>query len=166
MPMTFNQERHDAIMAKIDANPSCWDQTSWHCGTAHCYAGHAQIMAGKPADDDAARRDARQWLGLTRAQADYLFDPDRALEELRHGVDAEGRTADGFDRYGFNRAGFNRAGFDQDGFGRDGFGRDGFDRDGYNRAGFDRDGYGRDGFDRDGYDRDGLDRDNNPRGTA
>ena len=130
MPMTFNRERHDAVMAKIDADPACWDQKSWHCETAHCYAGHAQIMAGKRPDDDAVRRDARQWLGLTRAQADYLFSGFRTLAELRYGVDAEGRTAGGHDRDGFGRDGFDRDGFDRDGFGRDGFDRDGLDRDG------------------------------------
>lgn len=40
----MNIPRFAAIVARIEANPKCWDQAVWHsdCGTAHCLFGHAQ----------------------------------------------------------------------------------------------------------------------------
>ena len=101
----MNIERHNAIIAKIEANPQCWDQTTWHCGTAHCYAGHAQIESGVKPNVDTVRHDARIWLNLSRAEADYLFEGDRSLAELKAGPA-------GYDSDGYNCAGYDADGLD------------------------------------------------------
>ena len=58
--LTMNIERHNQIIAKIEENPSCWNQAHWHCGTAHCYGGWAQILSGKKADIAIVCRNANQ----------------------------------------------------------------------------------------------------------
>lgn len=78
----MNIENHNKIIAKIEADPSCWNQKKWHCGTTHCYAGHAQIEAGQAPGGDV-RRDARTFLDLNSWQADYAFCINRSLKELK-----------------------------------------------------------------------------------
>jgi hypothetical protein len=148
MAIEFNAANFAKVLEKIESCPAEWKQDSWHCGTKHCFAGWAQVLANKPVSNETVRRDARQFLGLTMAEADYLFAGHRTLEDFKS----------------YNRAGYNRAGYDRAGYNRAGYDRDGYNRDGYNRAGYNRDGYDRDGYDRDGYDRDGLDRNNQPKG--
>lgn len=113
MPI-FRKDRHDAIIVKIKANPSCWDQSNWHC----CYAGHAQIDSGKTPDNKTARRDARIWLGLTKFEADYLFSKYRTLDQLESFSIHEKRLNylgnHGFDKYAFDSNGFDRDGLDKD----------------------------------------------------
>lgn len=36
----------DAALASIDACPDAWRQSTWHCGTVACLAGHAAVAAG------------------------------------------------------------------------------------------------------------------------
>ena len=143
----MNQANYDTVIAKITENPDCWDQTEWHCGTTHCFAGWAQILSGRQADGATTRRDARRWLELTWSEANYLFDAKRTIKDFR----------DGYGRAGYHRAGYDSAGYDSQGYGRDGYGRGGYFRDGYDSDGYNRAGYGRDGYGRDGYDSDGLD---------
>jgi hypothetical protein len=164
----FNLKLHNEIIETIEANPSCWKQNSWHCGTSHCYGGWAQIKSGKPANDGTVRRDARMALGLTLTEANYAFNGSNSLETIKNLPKylkeyRDGFDRDGFDRGGFDRGGFNRYGLDPYGFDRDGFNRYGFNRDGLNRHGFNRHGFNRDGFNRDGFDSDGLDVNNNPK---
>jgi hypothetical protein len=154
----MNIERHNAIIARIEADPSCWKQSSWHCGTSHCYGGWAQIESGKPANDSTARGDAREWLDLNRYEAEYAFAGNRTLAELK--ALPERFNLAGYDRAGYNRDGYDRDGRDRAGYDRDGFDRYGLDRDGRDRAGYDLDGRDRAGYDRAGYDRDGLDKNN------
>ena len=92
-----NIENCKLVLQKIKENPDQWDQGSWHCGSSHCFAGWAQILAGKEADSDAARRDARIFLGLTKYEADYYFDADRTLEDLETVLE-DGYDSDGLDR--------------------------------------------------------------------
>ena len=147
-----NIENCKLVLQKIKENPDQWNQGDWHCGTSHCFAGWAQILAGKEANDGTARRDARIFLGLNRHEADYYFSAYRTLDDLETVVE-DGYNRAGYDCDCYNRAGYNRAGYDCDGY----------NRDGYNRAGYDCAGYNRAGYDCDGYDRDGLDCNNNPR---
>ena len=111
----MNQENYDAVIAKITENPACWDQTEWHCGTTHCFAGWAQILSGRQADGSTTRRDARKWLELTLAEADYLFDAKRTIKDFR-----DGYHRDGYDSQGYNRARYNRDGYDSQGYDSDG----------------------------------------------
>lgn len=117
-----NIENCKLVLQKIKENPDQWNQGSWHCGTSHCFAGWAQILSGKEANNDTVRRDARIFLGLTRDDADYYFSPSRTLEDLETVVE------DGYDRNGYDRAGYNRDGLDRTGYGRAGYDRDGLDR--------------------------------------
>ena len=43
----MNVENFKRVLGHIKAHPETWNQGEWHCGTAHCFAGHAQIMSGK-----------------------------------------------------------------------------------------------------------------------
>jgi len=97
-----------AVLAHIEAHPETWKQSSWHCGTSHCFGGWAQIMAGRPASDASVRADARKWLGLTRYEADLLFDGYNSIETIREVVTE--LVSDGY-----NRDGYDRAYFDSDG---------------------------------------------------
>ncbi|MDE2000739.1 MAG: hypothetical protein KGI52_17635 [Burkholderiales bacterium] len=156
-----NLERIKAILDHIEAHPETWNQRNWHCGTTHCFAGHAQLAAGMLANDKTVRADAREWLSLTRAEADYYFARARTLDQLREllvPLDADGYDHSGFNRAGFNRDGHNGDGYDRGGYDHSGFNRAGFNREGYDRAGYDRDGYDRNGYDRDGFGRDGFNR--------
>jgi hypothetical protein len=82
----------------IKAHPQEWDQQTWHCGTAMCFAGHAAMLDGgaewlHPSDmcehvADAEGRVtsvatyARRALGLDECQAATLFAPDNDLDDL------------------------------------------------------------------------------------
>jgi len=160
----MNTENFQRVLEKIEACPAEWDQGSWHCGTKHCFAGWAQILSGKPANDATARVDAREWLGLTRYEADYFFSMVRTLEDFQAGYDKDGYNRDGHRRDGYNQAGYNWDGYNQAGYNWDGYNQAGYDKDGYNWDGYgwngyDKDGYGWNGYDRDGHRRDGYDRD-------
>jgi hypothetical protein len=127
--MSINKENLVQVMNHILEHPETWDQGHWHCGTKHCIAGHAQLMAGKEENIDTVKKDAREWLGLSEYEAAWLFDPDRTKKELYDYVSAVVEGEDPFpDEY-------NRAGYDRDGCDRAGYDRDGYNRDGYNRKG-------------------------------
>ena len=70
-------------MDKIESCPTEWDQGAFHCGTAHCFAGWAQLMSGKLADSITARRDARIFLKLTYEEANYLFHHYRTMGDFK-----------------------------------------------------------------------------------
>jgi hypothetical protein len=148
----MNVANYKRVLDKIKGDPDSWKQSSWHCGTQHCFFGHAQIEAGKFANDWTVRRDARLFLQLGYADANYLSATERTIADFEEFIehDRAGYDRDGYDRDGYNRDGYDRAGYDRDGYNRAGYNRDGYDRDGYNRAGYDRDGYNRDGYDGDG----------------
>ncbi len=118
----LNKENFQAVLDRIKANPCSWDQSKWHCGTTHCFAGHAQIMAGKPIDDATVRRDARMYLGLKQCDASVLFRSDATIEDFEEFLRTEG-----YDEQGFDCAGYNREGYGIQGFHRDGYDTDGLD---------------------------------------
>lgn len=138
------------IVNRILENPECWDQNNWHCGTAHCIMGHAQIDAGKEPDSDTAFDDGMEWLGLSIEDANWLSASGRKLPEIHafatsalagiayfgpSGYDPNGYDRDGYDRRGYNRYGYDRHGYDRDGYNRDGYDKYGYDRHGYHRSG-------------------------------
>ena len=129
----MNREHYQQVLDRITAHPDEWRQATWHCGTQHCFAGWAQLLAGHPANDETARRDARIFLDLSYHEANWLFAPSTSIEDFRSFLN----DRDGYDRAGYKRAGYDLAGYD----------RDGYDREGYDRAGYKRDGYDRDGLD-------------------
>ena len=113
----MNIERHNQIIAKIEENPSCWNQAHWHCGTAHCYGGWAQILSGKKADIATSRRDARQWLDLSFWEAGISFSVFNTLEDLKNLPEM----------FSYNHDGYTHDGYTHDGYDRDGYNRDGLD---------------------------------------
>lgn len=70
-----------AVINKIIADPDCWKQTSWHCGTRHCVGGWAQILGGRRANFDDVLEDAKMFLGLKYSEAYWLFESARSLTE-------------------------------------------------------------------------------------
>jgi hypothetical protein len=84
-----NQANLEATLAAIEANPGHWDQSTWHCGTSHCFAGFAEmlrlglspteecpLMPQLPPGDElgilVCFKDTRDWLGLTKEQWDQI----------------------------------------------------------------------------------------------
>lgn len=113
------------VLAQIEARPETWDQSIWHtdCGTAHCFAGWAQVLEGLPASVFSVVDDARKALGFTPYEAAHYFASNRTLEELKElavpldhaGYDHEGYDRSGRDREGYNREGYNWSGRDRNG---------------------------------------------------
>lgn len=69
----MNLENFKRVLAHIEAFPETWYQGDWHCGTQHCLAGHAQIMAGKPLKAVNAYDDAMEFLDIDHNEAEWLF---------------------------------------------------------------------------------------------
>ena len=157
----MNKANYRRVLDQIEQHPDTWDQSQWHCGSTHCFAGWAQLLSGMPANDETTRRDARIYLDISIHEADYFFSPHRTISELR-----DGYTRAGYDRDGYDRAGYTRDGLDRAGYNRAGYDRAGYDWAGYNRDGLDRAGYNRAGYNLAGYDRDGLDKHNRPQEVA
>ena len=153
----MNKANYRRVLDQIEQHPDTWDQSQWHCGSTHCFAGWAQLLSGKTSNEETTRRDARIYLDISIHEADYFFDARRTLEELKDGYTRAGLDLDGYDRAGLNLAGYDRAGYDRAGYNRAGYDWYGYNRAGLNLAGYDRDGYDRYGYDRYGYNRAGLD---------
>ena len=119
----MNKENFAKVLQQIESHPETWEQTRWHCGTKHCLAGWAQILSGKEPNDNTVRRDARAFLDLSMAEADYLFDSWCSVEEFRDVLKNGFYNTDGYDRNGYDRDGRDRDGRDCDGYDRDGLDR-------------------------------------------
>ena len=119
-----------AAVNQILAHPETWNQSQWHCGTAHCIFGHCEMLAGGPTEN--TYDNVKAMLGLPPSDAAYLSRAQRTLPEIYQfaKIYRDGWDRDGWDRAGWDRAGFNRDGWDRAGWDRDGFNRDGWDRDG------------------------------------
>jgi hypothetical protein len=114
MEHNIYQERLAAILSRIAADPSCWCQLMWHCDTAHCLAGHAQLDACLPRAGSTAAIDGAQWLGMSQAVADWAFHGERTIAELSTLLDfdlSSERDPDGYDRDGFDYYGVDRNGY-------------------------------------------------------
>jgi hypothetical protein len=113
----MNLERFKIIVNRIKDNPSCWNQKVWHCGSAHCIAGHAQIDSGKAADGATARRDAIEWLDLSEQEANCLFAAHRTIKDFETVIargsiyDADGYDLDDCDCEGYNKRGYDPFGY-------------------------------------------------------
>ena len=146
-----NQDNINRVLSIIEAHPETWDQETWHnaCGTAHCFAGHGQILSGRPVGVISARHDARVLFGFNYHEATYYFSGQRTLSQLLTArlpwANNDGYESDGFhfltqyDRAGYNRKGFNL----ENNISRD---PEGYNRIGYDTLGFDRQGRDMDGF--------------------
>jgi hypothetical protein len=90
--------RLDLVLTVIESNPDLWGQCTWHCGTSHCFAGHAQLLAHQlPADSDiddfdgfinrsggfsVAWEDSDKWLGVEFSDHE-LYLSGNTLPDLR-----------------------------------------------------------------------------------
>jgi hypothetical protein len=100
-----NQANLEATLAAIESHPDHWDQSSWHCGTSHCFAGFAEMLrlgrspVEKCSEAGEARIQAkpgdsvlidfvatRLWLGLDRFEFDEICAGENTLEDIRHCV--------------------------------------------------------------------------------
>jgi hypothetical protein len=109
-----------AAVNQILAHPDTWNQTQWHCGTAHCIAGHCEMLTGGPTSDTA--RNVRELVGLSYGDADFLFARHRTLPEIYAFAKTfrDGYDSAGYDRDGYDSAGYDSAGYDSDGYDRAG----------------------------------------------
>ena len=105
----MNVKNFKLVLDKIKSDPEHWQQSDWHCGTKHCFAGWAQILSGKPANNDTVRHDARIFLDLDSVTADYCFAYDATIKRLESVLDGR----DGYDRAGYDRDGYDRDGLDK-----------------------------------------------------
>lgn len=100
--MAVNVELLQKTLDTIKANPQHWNQRHWHCGTSHCFAGFAELLAnGLPVEtslDEIERLkitrklgmstpiEAERLLGITDEDGDVLFYGHNTLKELEHMV--------------------------------------------------------------------------------
>ena len=110
-----NIELLDAGLARIDANPEEWNQTTWgrwtECGTVACLFGHIAMVAGGELVFAEEFADAfsvetpegyvseiQDWvidlLDITQEQAVALSDADNTREDLQGMRDALARNPD------------------------------------------------------------------------
>jgi hypothetical protein len=96
----MNKENLNKILDIIKADPSSWNQRRYHCGTAHCLAGHAELLAGYTHvkyvikivvgnegalyfdSDELTTLRARRFLDLNRMEASFLFRSYRTFEDF------------------------------------------------------------------------------------
>lgn len=69
-------------MNYIIDHPEEWGQSRWHCGTKHCFFGHCQILAGRPANDDVCHEEVQELLGISCSDGDWLSDIERTAFEI------------------------------------------------------------------------------------
>lgn len=102
------------VIDQINAHPESWDQSVWHCGTKHCFAGWAQILAGKPEIKDLVIDQAMSFLGISYPDANYYFSSERTLQDLewplseaalKGAYDCCGHNIDGLTIFGEDRFG-------------------------------------------------------------
>jgi len=110
--MAFRLDRYKMVLDAIRANPAAWCQEMWHgvhdeklgmtvdtgagdakvrepqvgeCGTVHCVAGWAQMLAGHEQDSKTAQWDGGDFLGLgfeSRHMNLWIFRAHRTMEDL------------------------------------------------------------------------------------
>lgn len=101
---TPNAELAYRVLDHIDARPETWEQATWDCGTAACFAGWAvrlsggtaygsKVVAGPPElIGEHVEYAAYRVLGICEFHGpdanDWLFDPDNTREDLGRLVEA------------------------------------------------------------------------------
>lgn len=112
----MNRINFKRVLDAIKADPDSWNQSVWHCGTVHCFAGHAQILAGHPVSPAKTRWQAIEFLEIDDYESDYLFNGRRTLEDFEHALAKGCFDESGYDREGYDASGFDREGLDRRGF--------------------------------------------------
>lgn len=79
----------DAVVKQITEYPETWDQTVWHSfGGQRCVAGWAQVLGGLEVDSLTTPDNAQGLLGLNIMERQYLFHPERTLQEIQEFANA------------------------------------------------------------------------------
>lgn len=76
-----NKELFVRVMNHIITHPETWNQGNWHCGTQHCFAGHAQVMYFGT-DSGSTEEEAMEALKICQDLARWLFNANRGLLEM------------------------------------------------------------------------------------
>jgi hypothetical protein len=184
-------ELSSIAIASIKSHPKAHNQGTWHtnqetiddktfahpCGTAHCWAGHIDLILGVP-DTHTTNllyhevmtvmgMQSHEWLKITATQnsiarieafhkkyfVDGIFGEDGYDSD---GYNEYGYDSDGYNQYGYNSDGYNEYGYNSDGYNRGGYDEYGYDENGYNEYGYDEYGYDAYGYDEYGYDENGY----------
>jgi hypothetical protein len=166
----------------ISKNPLAHGQDAWHshrvgdevaefrhpCGTAHCWAGHIDLILGVPRKHTTGIlfNPVQDIMGMSHDEWAEMTNQDNSVARLKalhrlYFVDGvfgcAGYDEDGYDKAGYDKAGYDKAGYDEYGYDQDGYDEDGYDVFGYGKDGYDEYGYDKAGCDKDGYDEDGDD---------
>lgn len=83
----MNRILYQCVLDQIKAHPESWDQSCYHtlCGTKHCFAGWAEILAGYSVpnfDNRLTAARVKEALELTVAERNYLFDAYRTIADF------------------------------------------------------------------------------------
>ena len=62
--MKLNLENFEKVKAAIRAEPENLSMSHWHCGTAHCIAGWAQLLGTGTCNSQTVEHDACNFLGI------------------------------------------------------------------------------------------------------
>lgn len=89
----MNTELLLQIRDKILEEPENFDMDNWHCGTAHCIAGWAQLMATKSTSPCFTNEDASDALELSYGEAMRLFWDQNWPAEFRQPCTVAGQRA-------------------------------------------------------------------------
>ena len=100
--MAVNVELLQKTLDTIKANPRHWDQSYWHCGSSHCFAGFAELIANdipiETHEEDLLNMrynkklgvstpiEAERLLGISDEDGDVLFFGYNTLEQLERMV--------------------------------------------------------------------------------
>lgn len=96
--MVVNVELLQKTLDTIKANPQHWNQKVWHCGTSHCFAGFAELIANNLSVETGYEqiralklnskleshtgRYAEKLLGISDEDGDVLFYGYNTLSQL------------------------------------------------------------------------------------
>jgi len=80
----MNVELLRKIKDKILEQPEGFQMEGWHCGTAHCIAGWAQILSGYKESSFFCEFDATEALGLPQSgpRHDIILARDRLFHDV------------------------------------------------------------------------------------
>lgn len=87
----MNIELLNRIKAKILEEPENLKMDVFHCGSAHCIGGLAQVLSGAEILNGKNWEPATNLLGLTMPESDRLFEltywPDKFLKDYEDNID-------------------------------------------------------------------------------
>ena len=79
--MAVNVELLQKTLDTIKANPEHWNQYHWHCGTSHCFAGFAELIAnGIPIQTDD--KTLRTYSGFSDSPESVYWKTERNAQKL------------------------------------------------------------------------------------